>query len=162
MKKKNINVFKNIFNFIYIIVKFSFLNLYRILKFTFFELYFLIKYFSIGLFKVFDFVITKFISMLSYIGYGVIIVFKNVGKFLFFLCKITYRYFLRFICIEIYLLFMAISKGFVLSVKIILYQFPIYLINKFADFLEYLANKFKSTIDRITTYIKEIPLNIKY
>lgn len=161
MKKKNINVFKNIFNFIYIIVKFSFLNLYRILKFTFFELYFLIKYFSIGLFKVFDFVITKFISMLSYIGYGVIIVFKNVGKFLFFLCKITYRYFLRFICIEIYLLFMAISKGFVLSVKIILYQFPIYLINKFADFLEYLANKFKSTIDRITTYIKEIPLKIK-
>lgn len=161
MKKKNINVFKNIFNFIYIIVKFSFLNLYRILKFTFFELYFLIKYFSIGLFKVFDFVITKFISMLSYIGYGVIIVFKNVGKFLFFLCKITYRYFLRFICIEIYLLFMAISKGFVLSVKIILYQFPIYLINKFADFLEYLANKFKSTIERITTYIKEIPLKIK-
>ena len=161
MKKKNINVFKNIFNFIYIIVKFSFLNLYRILKFTFFELYFLIKYFSIGLFKVFDFVITKFISMLSYIGYGVIIVFKNVGKFLFFLCKIIYRYFLRFICIEIYLLFMAISKGFVLSVKIILYQFPIYLINKFADFLEYLANKFKSTIERITTYIKEIPLKIK-
>ena len=161
MKKKNINVFKNIFNFIYIIVKFSFLNLYRILKFTFVELYFLIKYFSIGLFKVFDFVITKFISMLSYIGYGVIIVFKNVGKFLFFLCKITYRYFLRFICIEIYLLFMAISKGFVLSVKIILYQFPIYLINKFADFLEYLANKFKSTIERITTYIKEIPLKIK-
>lgn len=161
MKKKNINVFKNIFNFIYIIVKFSFLNLYRILKFTFFELYFLIKYFSIGLFKVFDFVITKFISMLSYIGYGVIIVFKNVGKFLFFLCKIIYRYFLRFICIEIYLLFMAISKGFVLSVKISLYQFPIYLINKFADFLEYLANKFKSTIERITTYIKEIPLKIK-
>ncbi len=161
MKKKNINVFKNIFNFIYIIVKFSFLNLYRILKFTFFELYFLIKYFSIGLFKVFDFVITKFISMLSYIGYGVIIVFKNVGKFLFFLCKIIYRYFLRFICIEIYLLFMAISKGFVLSVKVSLYQFPIYLINKFADFLEYLANKFKSTIERITTYIKEIPLKIK-
>ena len=56
---------------------------------------------------------------------------------------------------------MAISKGFVLSVKIILYQFPIYLINKFADFLEYLANKFKSTIERITTYIKEIPLKIK-
>lgn len=161
MKKKNINVFKNIFNFIYIIVKFSFLNLYKILKFTFFELYFLIKYFSIGLFKVFDFVITKFISMLSYIGYGVIIVFKNVGKFLFFLCKIIYRYFLRFICIEIYLLFMAISKGFVLSVKVSLYQFPIYLINKFADFLEYLANKFKSTIERITTYIKEIPLKIK-
>ena len=161
MKKKNTKVFKNIFNFIYNIIKTIFINLFKVLKFIILEIALLLKYFSVGLFRFFDFTITKLITLFSYIGYGLIIVGKYTGKVLYILGKYLYKYFLKFICIELYLLIKAISKGSTLTIKFCFYEFPIYIVGKFADFIEYLGNKFKTTIERITTYFKEIPGRIK-
>lgn len=161
MKKKNTKVFKNIFNFIYNIIKTIFINLFKVLKFIILEIALLLKYFSVGIFRFFDFTITKLITLFSYIGYGLIIVGKYTGKVLYILGKYLYKYFLKFICIELYLLIKAISKGSTLTIKFCFYEFPIYIVGKFADFIEYLGNKFKTTIERITTYFKEIPGRIK-
>ena len=161
MKKRNTKVFKNVFNFIYNIIKIVFINLFKVLKFIVIEIALLLKYFSVGLFRFFDFTITKLISLFSYIGYGLLIVCKYTGKFLYVLGKYAYKYFLRFICIEIYLLLKAIGKGSTLTIKFCFYEFPIYIVGKFADFIEYLSKKFKTTIERVTTYFKEIPGRIK-
>ena len=138
-----------------------FINLFKVLKFIVLEIALLLKYFSVGLFRFFDFTITKLISLFSYIGYGLLIVCKYTGKFLYVLGKYAYKYFLRFICIEIYLLLKAIGKGSTLTIKFCFYEFPIYIVGKFADFIEYLSKKFKTTIERVTTYFKEIPGRIK-
>lgn len=161
MKKKNTKVFKNVFNFIYNIIKIISINLFKVLKFIILEIALLLKYFSVGLFRFFDFTITKLISLFSYIGYGLLIVGKYIGKFLYILGKYTYKYFLKFICIEVYLLLKAIGKGSTITIKFCFYEFPVYVVTKIADFIEYLGKKFKTTIERVTTYIKEIPERIK-
>ena len=161
MKRKKVKIFKNIFNFIYNLLKVIFIYLYKFVKFILIEFFILLKYFSVGLFKFFDFTITKLISLFGYIGYGVFIVGKYVVKIIIVLCKICYKYFFRFISIEIYLLLKAITKGSGLTIKFCFYEFPIYIITKFADFIEYLGKKFKNTIERITAYFKGIPGRIK-
>lgn len=161
MKKRNTKVFKNVFNFIYNIIKIISINLFKVLKFIILEIALLLKYFSVGLFRFFDFTITKLISLFSYIGYGLLIVGKYIGKFLYILGKYTYKYFLKFICIEVYLLLKAIGKGSTITIKFCFYEFPVYVVTKIADFIEYLGKKFKTTIERVTTYIKEIPERIK-
>ena len=161
MKKRNTKVFKNVFNFIYNIIKNISINLFKVLKFIILEIALLLKYFSVGLFRFFDFTITKLISLFSYIGYGLLIVGKYIGKFLYILGKYTYKYFLKFICIEVYLLLKAIGKGSTITIKFCFYEFPVYVVTKIADFIEYLGKKFKTTIERVTTYIKEIPERIK-
>ena len=161
MKKRNTKVFKNVFNFIYNIIKNIYINLFKVLKFIILEIALLLKYFSVGLFRFFDFTITKLISLFSYIGYGLLIVGKYIGKFLYILGKYTYKYFLKFICIEVYLLLKAIGKGSTITIKFCFYEFPVYVVTKIADFIEYLGKKFKTTIERVTTYIKEIPERIK-
>ena len=161
MKKRNTKIFKNVFNFIYNVIKTIFVGLYKVLKFIVVEISLLVKYFSVGLFRFFDFTITKLISLFSYIGYGLLIVGKYIGKFIYVLSKYIYKYFLRFICIEVYLLFKSISKGSVLTIKFCFYEFPVYLVGKLADFIEYLGKKFKTTIERVTTYFKELPKRIK-
>ena len=161
MKKKNTKIFNSIFNFIYNLFKVLFIYLYKSIKFIVLEFFILLKYFSVGLFRFFDFTITKLISLFSYIGYGVLVAFKYIGKFVVIFSKLCYKYFLRFISIEIYLLLKAILKGSGLTIKFCFYEFPIYIITKVADFIEYLGKKFKNTIERVTTYFKEIPGRIK-
>lgn len=161
MKKKNTKIFNGIFNFIYNLFKVLFIYLYKSIKFIVLEFFILLKYFSVGLFRFFDFTITKLISLFSYIGYGVLVAFKYIGKFVVIFSKLCYKYFLRFISIEIYLLLKAILKGSGLTIKFCFYEFPIYIITKVADFIEYLGKKFKNTIERVTTYFKEIPGRIK-
>lgn len=161
MKKRNTKVFKNIFNFIYSIIKMFFISLFKTLKFIFLEIALLLKYFSVGLFRFFDFTITKLISLFSYIGYGLLIVCKYTGKLLYVVGKYSYKYFLRFICIEIYLLLKAIGKGSTLTIKFCFYEFPVYIVGKLADFIEYLSKKFKTTFEKTTTFFKEIPNKIK-
>ena len=161
MKKRNTKVFKNVFNFIYNIIKIVFINLFKVLKFIIIEIALLLKYFSVGLFRFFDFTITKLISLFSYIGYGLLIVCKYTGKLLYVVGKYSYKYFLRFICIEIYLLLKAIGKGSTLTIKFCFYEFPVYIVGKLADFIEYLSKKFKTTFEKTTTFFKEIPNKIK-
>lgn len=161
MKKRNTKVFKNVFNFIYNIIKIVFINLFKVLKFIVIEIALLLKYFSVGLFRFFDFTITKLISLFSYIGYGLLIVCKYTGKLLYVVGKYSYKYFLRFICIEIYLLLKAIGKGSTLTIKFCFYEFPVYIVGKLADFIEYLSKKFKTTFEKTTTFFKEIPNKIK-
>ena len=86
---------------------------------------------------------------------------KWIGIFTIKLGEIVYNYFLKIIGREIYYLGKSIVTGFYKSLKIIFYEFPLFIINSFSDFFDYLARKFKNAKERIVYFFKTTPGKIK-
>ena len=59
------------------------------------ELFKTLKYAGYGLFKIFDFLITNIMTILTYIGYAIFYVTQYVGKFTYKLGYLVYKYVLK-------------------------------------------------------------------
>jgi len=159
--KKIAKVFSKVGNVLSsLIIKFFSLLVNSIIG-LFKEIYRTFSYAAVGLFKTFDFIFTKLITVFSYLIYGIIFIFKWIGKITLWIGTFVYKYILRTIGIEIYSLGRAIGKGAFWSGKKIFYELPLFIINSFSDFFDYLSRKFKTTKERIVYFFKNTPKKIK-
>ena len=159
--KKIAKVFSKVGNVLSsLIIKFFSLLVNSIIG-LFKEIYRTFSYAAVGLFKTFDFIFTKLITIFSYLIYGIIFIFKWIGKITLWIGTFVYKYILRTIGIEIYSLGRAIGKGAFWSGKKIFYELPLFIINSFSDFFDYLSRKFKTTKERIVYFFKNTPKKIK-
>ena len=71
--------------------------LFKGLKKLFKELVTTLKYMGIGIFKVFDYIITNLINIFSYVIYAIIFVLEHIGKFTIWLGNIVYNHILKFV-----------------------------------------------------------------
>jgi len=159
--KKVTNLFNKIGSYILSLIKWFFILIYKILLLIGKETYRTFSYASLGLFKTFDFVFTKLITFFSYIFYAIIFVLKWIGIFTIKLGEIVYNYFLKIIGREIYYLGKSIVTGFYKSLKIIFYEFPIFIVNSFSDFFDLIAKKLKQFYERFMYFVKHTPNKIK-
>ncbi len=144
---KNItNIFKTIITYISLFIKVILNIIKKIGK----EISTTGKYISIGLFKTFDFLLTRIITFVSYVYYALV-----------YICMFIYKYFLKFIFNEIYLLFKAIYKGFIRVVQISFYELPVFLVRSLSDFVDIIAKKFKNVTERISYFFTHTPNKIK-
>lgn len=125
------------------------------------EIYKTLKYFGLGIFKTFDFLFTRLITFFSYIFYAIVFILKWIGKFSYYLGYYVYNYFLKFIIKELYLLEIAICKGFYKTLKVIFYEFPVFIFNSFSDFFDLVAKKLKIAYEKFMYFIKHTPNKIK-
>lgn len=125
------------------------------------EIYKTLEYAAVGLFKTFDFIFTKLITIFSYIIYAIIFVLKWIGKITIWIGTFMYKYVFSIIGREIYALVNAIGKGAISSVKLIFYEFPLFIVNSFSDFFDFLARKFKTTKEQIVFFFKTTPGKVK-
>lgn len=159
--KKSSKSNKNVFNFIYNYLKKIFSFIYKITEFLVIEIWTLFKFFSLGLFRLFDFVFSALVSLFSYIGYGVLVVGQFIGKQIYKLSLVLYKYLFKFIFKETCNLIEALYYGFLAFSKFVFYEFPVFLVNSVADFINYLNRRFKNTIEMVSTFFKELPGKIK-
>ncbi len=125
------------------------------------EIYNTISYASYGLFKVFDFIFTKLITLFSYIIYTIIFCIKCISKFFYIIGKFLYFKILKPIGIELYLLGKATTLGLYKSGKVIFYEFPLFIVRSFSDFFDLIAKKLKTLYDRFMYFFKHTPNKIK-
>ncbi len=127
------------------------------IKAFFKEIYLTISYASIGLFKIFDFIINVLVQIFSYIFYG----FKYLGEFTVWIGNTVYNYFLKYITREIYYLFKAIYLGITYILKLIFYLIPYYIFNILSSFFAKITKSIKVTKERILYFFKHSPSTIK-
>lgn len=116
-----------------------------------------ISYASIGLFKIFDFIVTNLIRLFSYVFYS----FMYIGKFTIWLGNIVYNYFLKYIFGETYALFKAIFEGLFYILKITFYEIPLFITDKVSNFFNSLRRKSKASNEKLTKFFKNTPIVIK-
>ena len=121
------------------------------------EIYVTLSYASLGLFKVFDFIINILVQLFSYIFYSL----HYIGKFTIWLGGIVYNYFLKYIVREIYYIFKAIFLGTTYLLKLIFYLIPMYVFNLLSSFFSRIAKSIKYTKERVLYFLKKSPVAIK-
>ena len=151
MKKIKINF--NIKRILSSTGKFIFKGLKKLFK----ELIITLKYMGIGIFKVFDYIITNLINIFSYIIYAGIFVLEHIGKFTIWLGNVVYNYILKFIFKELYYLFRAFYKGVYRVGKLLFYEFPLFIFNSFSDFFDLIAKKIKMLSEKIAYFFRHTP-----
>ena len=134
--------------------------LFKGLKKLFKELVTTLKYMGIGIFKVFDYIITNLINIFSYVIYAIIFVLEHIGKFTIWLGNIVYNHILKFIFRELYYLLKAFYKGVYRVGKILFYEFPLFIFNSFSDFFDLIAKKIKMFNERIAYFFKHTPSTV--
>ena len=127
------------------------------IKKLFGELFKTFSYASMGIFKILDFIITSLIKLFSYLFYG----FAYLGKFTVKLGEFMYKYFLKYIYIELSILFRAFVRGLVVSLKIAFYEFPLFLTRIFSETFNKIITKTKKANDKFTFLIRQTPNAIK-
>lgn len=124
------------------------------------EIYNTLCYSAIGLFNIFDFTFTKLITFFSYIFYALLFCGKWIWKIIYTISKFIYVHILKGIGIEIYLLLKATYNGMYKSIKVIFYDFPIFIVNSFSDFFDLIAKKIKAAWDKFMYFVKHTPNKI--
>ena len=120
-----------ILSFIKVIIKIIYTIVFSVAK----EIYRTISYASYGLFKTFDFFITKIITLFSYIYYAIMFCLKYIGKVIVGINTFIYKYLILTIGKEIYLLGRAIYIGAFKVGKITFYELPLFIVRAFSDYL---------------------------
>lgn len=115
---------------------------------------------ALGLFKTFDFIFTKLITFFSYIFYALLFSIKWIGKISYTVGLFIYKYILKTIGIEIYLLGKAIYLGAYKFIKLIFYEFPLFIVRSFSDFFDLIAKKLKTAYERFMYFVKHTPNKI--
>ena len=130
-------------------------------KRAFIELYKTLKYAGEGLFKVFDIVMTNLITIVTYIFYAIYYISMYVGKFTIILGSFMYNKVLKPIGLEFYYLFKAMYNGGYRVLKIVFYEFPLFIFNSFSDFFDLIRKKFNILKERLGYFFKHTPNTVK-
>ncbi len=138
-----------------------FTNLSYILKQIIIELYKTAKFASLGLFKVFDFLMTNLITIVTYIFYAIYYISVYVGKFTYTLGKFMYYKILKPIVYEVYYLFKAMYLGTYRVGKILFYEIPLFIFNSFSDFFDLIRKKINILKERLMYFFKHTPNTVK-
>ena len=69
------------------------------------------KYVGLALFKIFDFIITNLMSIITYVLYSFVYIFEYIGKFTIKVGDVVYNHFLKKVALELYYLFRAFGIG---------------------------------------------------
>lgn len=138
-----------------------FTNLSYVLKQIATELYKTAKFAGLGLFKVFDFIMTNLITIVTYIFYAIYYISMYVGKFTYTLGKFMYYKVFKPIGFEVYYLFKAMYLGAYRVGKILFYEIPLFIFNSFSDFFDLIRKKIKLLKERLMYFFKHTPNTVK-
>jgi len=159
--KKVLSGLKNIFAIITSFIKTLFNFLIIVIYNTGKEILTTLKYSCLGVFKVFDFLFSKLILLFSYLYYAIIFIGKWTGKIIYYIGLYSYKYFLKYIFREIYLLGRAIYLGSIRVGKLLFYEIPLFIVRSFSDFFDLIAKKIKIIGERFSYFFRHSPNKIK-
>jgi len=159
------NLIKSIINFIASAIKAVFTFIINLILGIGKELYITFRYTGIGVFKTFDFIFSKLILFISYLYYAVVFVAKWTAKAIYNISMFLYKYLLKPLGKELYLLGRATYKGLYTVGKVVFYELPIFIVRSFSDFFDLIAKKIKTAYKRFTErfgyFFKHTPNKIK-
>lgn len=158
--KRVTGLFKNIGVSILSFIKWLFMSIINFFIIIGKEIYRTTTLAALGLFKTFDFIFTKLITFFSYIFYAILFCLKWIGKISYTVGEFIYKYIIKTIGTELYLLGKAIINGAYRSGKLILYEFPLFIVRSFSDFFDLIAKKLKTAYERFMYFIKHTPNKI--
>lgn len=115
------------------------------------------RYVGLALFKIFDFIITNLMSILTYVLYAFVFIFEHIGKFTIKVGDVVYNHFFKKIGIELYYLFRAFGIGAYKTLKLCFYDFPIFVFRKLSDTLDSMVKKSKSANDKLAKFMSDAP-----
>lgn len=137
---------KNIFNFVVSFFKGIFVELYKLIYNMF-----------LGIFSVFDIIVTTIFTIVSSIYYSFAFIFKYIYK--------AIKAFFKFIWKNIFLEGYEVIKDFFLGiyyiVKFFLYDIPKIIMGYIVKVVSAIYNKFKTTIELIKQFFNELPRGVK-
>ncbi len=136
---------KNIFNFVFSFIKGIFVELYTLMYNA-----------ALGIFSVFDIIVTTVFTIISSIYYSLAFVFKYIFKFI----KFVFEFIWKNIFLEIYEIFKDFFLGIYYIVKFFLYDIPKIIVGAIVKIVNKIYNKFKTTIELISQFFKELPKGI--
>lgn len=155
--KRITNLFKNAGVSILSFIKWFFVSITNLFIIIGKEIYRTASLAAVGLFKTFDFIFTKLITFFSYIFYAIIFCIKWIGKISYTVGEFIYKYIIKTIGIELYLLGKAIYTGAYKSIRLIVYEFPLFIVQSFSDFFDLIAKKLKTAYERFMYFVKHTP-----
>ncbi len=164
-KKKNSSVSTNrnmnpIVKFFVDFFKSIFLLIKKIVVGLFGEIIKTLSYTSVGLFKAFDFLVTNIFTVFSYIFVAIMYASKFIAKYVGIVGKAVYKYSLKPIVTELYLLLKAIGRGSFKVLKVIFYSFPIFIYSSLSGFVDKSAKRIKMIREKTTYATKNAPKSI--
>lgn len=115
------------------------------------------KYVGLALFKIFDFIITNLMSIITYVLYSFVYIFEYIGKFTIKVGDIVYNHFLKKVALELYYLFRAFGIGIYKTLKLCFYDFPTFIFKKLSNFFDSMAKKSKSANDKLAKFMTDAP-----
>lgn len=137
---------KNIFNFVFSFIKGIFVELYTLMYNA-----------ALGIFSVFDIIVTTIFTIISSIYYSLAFVFKYIFKFIKFVIEFIWKN----IFLEIYEIFKDFFLGIYYIVKFFLYDIPKIVVGAIVKAVNKIYNKFKTTIELISQFFKELPKGVR-
>lgn len=115
------------------------------------------KYVGLALFKIFDFIITNLMSIITYVLYSLVYIFEYIGKFTIKVGDVVYNHFLKKVALELYYLFRAFGIGIYKTLKLCFYDFPTFIFKKLSNFFDGMAKKSKSANDKLAEFMTDAP-----
>jgi type IV pilus assembly protein PilC len=179
------SIFKNIFNWLYLVIQSFFiavikgiksviLFLYSIIKFLVKYIYIIVKFLVKLIYKIIKIMGVEVFHLLNYFIMGTYLFLSTIFKFLYIIFKFIFTYLFKilkyvgiffykvfkFIFIEVYRFFKSIALS-IYSILKLFYFIPKFLINALSSFLYFVYNKIKKFITAFKIFIKEVPSKIK-